>query len=460
MRKVFIENLPRGGGDANGKNINKQRINWKDSVGKKVKFIYNNIQGEILIEGYRSELIDDRYRTFLSVRYKNKVKDLRVEHFRRCVIGDLIGVISKEYIYEVGQVLTDLNSGKLKILKQTRIKYKKNSNRAYFYKCLICNNEDKITEASLSSKQGCSVCSNNKTLRGYNDMWTTNPEIAKLLSNKDDGFKYSIGTHKKLVFVCPNCKTIKSILPKDIRYNGLACVCGDGKTYPEKYFNAFIQQFNIKYKYQYSPSWAKKIRYDFYLDNYNAIVETHGRQHYEENFFINRARTLREEQKNDIFKEQLAKSKGLKYIVIDCRESDKDYIKNSIKNSELSNILNLDYVNWENCDKYATRNLVKTVCDYYNKNQVVPSKLCHMFGLSEGTIVKYLKKGEKLGWCDYNSKKHHLKCVVCINTKTVFESLISASHWYGSNTSTCVKRVCEGKGRTAGEHPKIGERLK
>jgi hypothetical protein len=130
-----------------------------------------------------------------------------------------------------------------------------------------------------------------------------------------------------------------------------------------------------------------------------------------------------------------------------------------IYNSELSNILDLAYVNWDDCDKYATRNLVKTVCDFYNKNQIVPAKLCHMFGISEGTIVKYLKKGEELGWCNYNSKKHYLRCVVCINTKTVFESLISASNWYGLNTSTCVKRVCEGKGKTAGEHPKTGERL-
>lgn len=140
-------------------------------------------------------------------------------------------------------------------------------------------------------------------------------------------------------------------------------------------------------------------------------------------------------------------------------ESNKDYIKHSIKNSELSTIFDLENVNWDYCDIFATKNLVKIVCDYYNQNQIVPSKLCHIFGLSETTIVKYLKIGEKFGWCDYNSKKHYLRCVVCISIKTVFESLKSASNFCGLSTGTRVGMVCEGKAKTAGVHPKTGERL-
>ena len=42
MRKVFLDELPRG-----GKCVNKNSINWKESIGYKVKFVYDNIEGII-----------------------------------------------------------------------------------------------------------------------------------------------------------------------------------------------------------------------------------------------------------------------------------------------------------------------------------------------------------------------------------------------------------------------------
>ena len=38
MRKVFLDELPRG-----GKGINKDLINWKESIGNTIHFIYDNI---------------------------------------------------------------------------------------------------------------------------------------------------------------------------------------------------------------------------------------------------------------------------------------------------------------------------------------------------------------------------------------------------------------------------------
>jgi hypothetical protein len=46
VRKIFLDDLPRGG-------LNRgDRINWEGSVGRSVKFIYDNIEGYIHIIEY------------------------------------------------------------------------------------------------------------------------------------------------------------------------------------------------------------------------------------------------------------------------------------------------------------------------------------------------------------------------------------------------------------------------
>ena len=45
MRKVFLDELPRKGGKSD-------RIDWKKSVGCKIPFIYDDIQGEMEIINY------------------------------------------------------------------------------------------------------------------------------------------------------------------------------------------------------------------------------------------------------------------------------------------------------------------------------------------------------------------------------------------------------------------------
>lgn len=50
MRKVFLENLPRWEkGEGKGKI---GTINWSKSIGSKVRFVYEDIEGEVEIVGY------------------------------------------------------------------------------------------------------------------------------------------------------------------------------------------------------------------------------------------------------------------------------------------------------------------------------------------------------------------------------------------------------------------------
>ena len=172
--------------------------------------------------------------------------------------------------------------------------------------------------------QGCPICSNHQVLKGYNDLWTTNPEIAGMLLNQDEGYLYTSGSKHKTDWNCLNCGNIikdKSI--NEVTKCGLSCNnCSDGISYPEKFMMSVLKQLNIEYKFQLTKTtfeWCGKYKYDFYLPNYNMIIETHGEQHYFNNGMF--PVTVEEQKKIDKEKMSLAISNGVEYKAIDCRHS-------------------------------------------------------------------------------------------------------------------------------------------
>jgi transposase len=175
-----------------------------------------------------------------------------------------------------------------------------------------------------------------------------------------------------------------------------------------------LQQLKIKFLYQLTKrtfEWCDKYKYDFFIPSQNCIIETHGLQHYEES---NRGRILKVEQENDKLKKQLALQNGIKekdYVVIDCRESELNWIKNSIKSSNLNNLFNLSLIDWDKCGEFALNNLIKEVCVYWNNKteSETTRSLSDIFNISKKTVKEYLKKGTKMGWCEYDPKEEMQK---------------------------------------------------
>lgn len=152
----------------------------------------------------------------------------------------------------------------------------------------------------------------------------------------------------------------------------------------------------------YSP---KKEQYK----NEQYIVETHGIQHYEQS---NKGRSLEEEQKNDRFKKELALKNGIKeenYIVIDCRYSDLEFIKRNILYSSLSNFYDLNKINWDKVEGFALSSRVKEACDSWNGGIHNTTQIGVIMKLNRSTISNYLKKGNELKWCEYNSIEERIK---------------------------------------------------
>lgn len=323
-------------------------------------------------------------------------------------------------------------------------------------RCKICNYEFTTNYNRVSSQNSsCAVCKNKKVLKGYNDIWTTNPEVAKLLLNKEDGYKYTYSSNKKVFWKCPYCENIMLKTIGDVYQHGLSCTnCSDGISYPEKFIKNFLSLCNINYVYQKQFEWSNNKKYDFYLPNENLIIETHGMQHYKENScFTNR--TLFEEQENDKYKHDLALSNGIKnYVVLDCRYSKCDWIKDSIINSTLSTICNVNFknINWNQIDIKSRDSLVYKTCELYNKG-ISKIDILNELDISETTYCKYLNIGTKNNLCNYNGTEIWKECgrkmgiasrkpVLCVTTNKKFDSIKSAAKYYGFSPaylSSCLK---------------------
>jgi hypothetical protein len=265
-----------------------------------------------------------------------------------------------------------------------------------------------VFEISLDNiKENCPYCSRQRVWKGETDLWTTHPHIAKLLKNKEDGYKYMYGTKTKLDFICPLCGTLIHKIPSLVldSHGNVICICSDGFSYPEKFIYNFLKQTNIDFIYQLSKKdfkWCDKYRYDFYLKKYNLIIEVHGRQHYDSVFFD----TPENVHKNDSAKQELALKNGCNYCVIDARVSEKNYIIQSIYSSALSNILDLSLVDWAQCEEFASKSILYEVIDIWNNDTKNVQYISKKLGIADTTTYHYLEKGNDLNLCNFDRKSY------------------------------------------------------
>jgi len=310
---------------------------------------------------------------------------------------------------------------------------------------------------SLLTDRGCPYCcsSPKKILIGFNDMWTTNPELAKLLANPEDGYKYTQYSHKKVDWKCLDCENIiKNKNINDISTGMLSCSkCGDGISYPNKIGFNILEQLQAKFKPEYSPDWIKPKRYDFYFEfnNQEYILEMDGKLGHGNNNPLN-GQISEESKEIDDYKEKLAKEHNIKVIRIDCLKSNLEYIKRNILNSKLATIFDLSNINWLKCHEYACSSLVKKVCSLWSDNKNI-NDIVNIVNLHRDTVRKYLKQGAELGWCDYNANNEYIKIlkrVLCIETNIVYNSILEATRNIIDGSNWNISKCCKGKRDTCG----------
>lgn len=412
MRKTFLDNLPMG----KGYGVNPNQINWNNSIGCKVGFEYDNVKGFIEIKDYEVK------KHKLTIIYNGEEYKISTDGFKACQFGKILEKYTSNFKIEIGTRFQDDKRDITIIDRQHKPKFNKNGSlkqneKWYKYHCNKCKyNEDWIIESSLINGTGCNCCSNKKVIIGINDIPTTAPWMVKYFQGGYDEAKlYTFSSSKLVYFKCHNCGEIKNKLMKICTlYNthSIACKCSDGISYPEKFMISLFDQINIKYIYQLSKkdfSWCCNFIYDFYLIDYNLILEIQGEQHYRDCGFKTSYKNQNEQ--DQLKMNNVINNTNYQYLQLDCRFSNVTYIQKAIFSSILYDILNknnLIKINWNLCDQFATKNLIKEVSLYYkNNSNLRTSELSKIFKIHQSTIVKYLTKGNKLGWCNYNPKETH-----------------------------------------------------
>ncbi|MCM3387344.1 zinc-ribbon domain-containing protein [Ureibacillus chungkukjangi] len=279
------------------------------------------------------------------------------------------------------------------------------SHRNIWWKCSKGHEwKTKVETRTKNNGTNCPFCQEhcNQVLIGFNDMWTTNPELASLLANPEDGYKYMQSSSKKLDWECPDCgETVRGKSANNVKKQGINCgICKDNLSIGEKIIYSLLIANKHDFVFDGNFDWSKNRRYDFYLPKYNIIIELHGLQHYKQ---TDRAsgRTLEEEQENDQYKYEMAVENGIEsYIVIDCRKSDFNYIKENVLKSELVSLLNIDEGSF--AELSFKSNLLTTMSwNLWNEGLSV-TEIADKLKIYRNTITKYLILGSSLGKCNYN----------------------------------------------------------
>ena len=163
-------------------------------------------------------------------------------------------------------------------------------------------------------------------------------DLHKFVDNPEDLKNYHMGSGKKYKWKCPSCgkRFNKRIL--DITQWGMSCdLCSSGFSKNERLVSIILTKINENYitQKEFSDCRIKQpLPFDFYLTQYNMVIETHGKQHYEEvQFYKTNEHTL----KSDRIKRKYCKDNNIQYCEIDCSSG-----KNIDTIKQLKGIIKID----------------------------------------------------------------------------------------------------------------------
>lgn len=308
----------------------------------------------------------------------------------------------------------------------------------------------------LDNQTGCPFCCGNLPIVGETDLWTTRPDIANLLKDPDEGYKYKEYSNLKTIFICPDCGTEDSYIISNVSYRGFVCrACSDKISYPNKFGRALLKQLAVcNVKYEWQPDWLSPYFYDTYFEynNIKYVLEMDGGIGHGNSEF-NSSKVDTERIKIDEFKDSLARDNDITVVRVDCNYKNNDrfeYIKNGVINSELSDLFDLNRIDWIQCHEIALSSMVKQAADLYNQDVLIKD-ICELLGYSSGTISCWLKQASLLNWCDYNPAES-FPTAVKTNIYTLdgtfigtYRSANEASKTINSTSPTTSRYLKEGK---------------
>jgi len=281
----------------------------------------------------------------------------------------------------------------LKIISVERINY---INRV----TVSCENNHIYTTSlhNLFNGKKCKICSGQKVEVGVSDLKTTRVDLIKFLKDKNDAYKYMENSNSKIIVVCPICNHEKEIRVQHLSKNGLGCIyCSDKISAPNKFLRGVLKQLNLDYELEKKFD-DNNYRYDAFVDS-KFIIEMNGIQHYKTTNYGK----VEDISKNDELKREYAESIELIQIDVDCRFSDFEFIKGNFIAS-VGEYIDLTNIDWDLVFKSMNLNILVEICKAWNEDKsMLPGILAKEFMLDKHTIIRYLKTGNSIGLCKYDS---------------------------------------------------------
>lgn len=250
----------------------------------------------------------------------------------------------------------------------------------------------------------CPFCAGQRAIVGKTDLWTTRPDVAKLLANPSDGYNCMEFSHKKLKFVCPNCGTVFEQDLNHVSKRGLSCpMCSDGISCPNKFMRNILLQLNIEFVPEFAPDWIKPKRYDFYFihNGKQYIVEMdgglgHGNEPPNGALWFDKSKS----KSIDEYKDIKAQEHGIVVVRIDCNYGQDIVFKmmcQNIKQSMLGDIFDLNKVDFKLCELQSQKSLFYDICSMFNSGERSIKSISDSFKVSVAFVRRMLKIGRKNG---------------------------------------------------------------
>lgn len=120
--------------------------------------------------------------------------------------------------------------------------------------------------------------------------------------------------------------------------NGKTKSCGCIKSQGETIIAQMLRNLNIDFETQKTFEDCKNVfelRFDFYLPQYNILIEYNGKQHYEAVEYLGGKARFEQQIKRDVIKQNWCKSKNIKLIIIpysDYNKISEKYLEEKIFN--------------------------------------------------------------------------------------------------------------------------------
>lgn len=168
----------------------------------------------------------------------------------------------------------------------------KNSHKLYDFNCNNCKHIFRISLLSVNiNNSWCSYCANKKLCKDNNckicfEKSFVSHHKSKYWSNKNNMNPREVfkNSHKKYLFECDKKHLFKIQLDHITNLNNWCNKCNETKG--ENNITNYLVKYNIKHISQKKfkkLKYKRLLRYDFYLIDYNLLIEYDGEQHFNNN---------------------------------------------------------------------------------------------------------------------------------------------------------------------------------